>query len=103
MAKSKISKGVVVEFDFTVLDGSKLLFDTTKALLKKYGVELTPRLEASHLAGGNYHGGLAELFDKEEKKADAAALARELNAEFNAAVAQAAPGAPGWRFRRGSF
>ena len=97
--KAKISKGVVVEFDFTVLDGSKLLFDTTKALLKKSGVELTPRLEAMHLAGGNYHGGLAELFDKVGKKADAAALARELNAEFNAAVAQAAPGAITQGFR----
>ena len=98
-AKSKISKGVVVEFDFTVLDGSKLLFDTAKALLKKSGVELTPRLEAMHLAGGNYHGGLAELFEKLGKKADAAALARELNAEFNAAVAQAAPGAITQGFR----
>ena len=43
-AKSKIFKGVIVEFDFTVLDGSKLLFDTAKALLQKSGVELTPLL-----------------------------------------------------------
>lgn len=98
-AKSKIFKGVIVEFDFTVLDGSKLLFDTAKALLQKSGVELTPQLEAMHLAGGNYHGGLAELFDKLGKKADAAALARELNATFNAAVAQAAPGAITQGFR----
>ena len=58
-AKSKIFKGVIVEFDFTVLDGSKLLFDTAKALLQKSGVELTPQLEAMHLAGGNYHGALS--------------------------------------------
>ena len=90
---------MIVEFDFTVLDGSKLLFDTAKALLQKSGVELTPQLEAMHLAGGNYHGGLAELFDKLGKKADAAALARELNATFNAAVAQAAPGAITQGFR----
>lgn len=97
--RPKIYKGVVVEFDFTVLDGAKLLFETTKKLLKQYDVELTPRLEAMHLSGGNYHGALAELFEKFGKKVDAAALARELNIQFNAAVAQASPKAITQGFR----
>ena len=89
----KISKGVIVEFDFTVLDGADLLFNTTKTLLKGRGIELNARLEALHLAGGNYQGALAELFGKVGASGDAAAVARELNAAFNAAVAEKAPAA----------
>lgn len=86
-----INKGVIVEFDFTVLNGADILFDTAKNLLKGVGVELDARLEAMHLAGGNYHGGLLELFGKVGCDADAAALSRELNAAFNAVVAEKTP------------
>ena len=84
---AKMSKGVIVEFDFTVLNGAEILFDTAKKLLKGAGVELNARLEALHLAGGNYQGGLAELFEATGHSGDAAALARELNTAFNSAVA----------------
>ena len=85
---AKISKGVIVEFDFTVLDGAGLLFDTAKKLLKGYGIDLNARLEALHLAGGNYQGALSELLEKTDARGDAAALARELNSAFNAVVAE---------------
>lgn len=90
---AKICKGAIVEFDFTVLNGADILFDTAKALLKGVGVELDAHLEAMHLAGGNYHGGLLELFGKIGCNGDAASLARELGAAFNAAVAEKAPAA----------
>ena len=77
-----INKGVIVEFDFTVLNGAEILFETAKNLLKGVGVELDAHLEAAHLAGGNYHGGLLELFEKVGCDADAAALSRELNSAF---------------------
>jgi len=96
---ARISKGVVVEFDFTVLNGAELLFDTAKNLLKENGVELDSKLEAKHLAGGNYQGGLAELFGKTGHAGDAASIARELNARFNAAVAEKAPKAVTVAFR----
>ena len=89
----KISKGVIVEFDFTVLDGANILFNTAKTLLKGCGVALDVRLEALHLAGGNYQGALAELFGKVGVSGDAAALARELNTTFNAVVAEKATAA----------
>ena len=79
---AKMSKGVIVEFDFTVLNGAEILFDTAKKLLKGAGVELNTRLEVLHLAGG-----LAELFEATGRSGDAAALARELNTAFNSAVA----------------
>ena len=84
---AKMSKGVVVEFDFAVLNGSEILFETASGILKGYGITLDARLEALHLAGGNYQGALAELFGKVDCEAEPAAVARELNSAFNAAVA----------------
>ena len=94
-----INKGVIVEFDFTVLNGAEILFETAKNLLKGVGVELDAHLEAAHLAGGNYHGGLLELFEKVGCDADAATLSRELNSAFNAAVAEKTPQAVTSAFR----
>ena len=84
---AKIGKGVVVEFDFAVLNGAEILFETASSILKGYGIALDSRLEALHLAGGNYQGALAELFAKVESSAEPAAVARELHAAFNAEVA----------------
>ena len=83
---AKMSKGVIVEFDFTVLNGAEILFNTAKKLLKGAGVELNTRFEALHLAGGNYQGGLAELFRTLDKKCDAAATARDLHDAFGKAL-----------------
>ena len=90
---AKMSKGVVVEFDFAVLNGSEILFETASSILKGYGITLDARLESLHLAGGNYQGALAELFGKVECDAEPAAVARELNSAFNAAVAAKAAAA----------
>lgn len=87
---AKIGKGVVVEFDFAVLNGADILFETASGILKGYGVTLDSRLEALHLAGGNYQGALAELFAKVECDADPATVARELHAAFNAVVSDKA-------------
>ena len=90
---AKMSKGVVVEFDFAVLNGAEILFETASTILKGYGITLDARLEALHLAGGNYQGALAELFGKVDCEAEPAAVARELNSAFNAAVASKAAAA----------
>ncbi|MBQ4199452.1 MAG: haloacid dehalogenase-like hydrolase [Kiritimatiellae bacterium] len=91
--KNAVTRGVVVEFDFTVLDGAQVLFDTAKSVLAAKGVDLTLKLEALHLVGGNYHGGLAELFSKLGKKCDAGAAARELGEAFAKAVDERAAAA----------
>lgn len=96
---AKICKGAIIEFDFTALNGADILFDTAKSLLKGVGVEFDAHLEAVHLAGGNYHGGLIELFEKIGCNGDAASLSRELNAAFNAKVAEMAPAAVTPAFR----
>ena len=90
---AKPSRGVIVEFDFTAIDGSALLFDTAKKVLSRAGVELDIKLEAKHLVGGNYQGAIAELAETVGKKLDSSALAKELSEEFAKALAAAAPGA----------
>ena len=84
--KNALQRGVVVEFDFTAIDGSQLLFETAKKVLNGHGVDLTVKLEAMRLVGGNYQGGLSELFEFLGSKADAAKVAQELAEAFRAAL-----------------
>jgi len=87
MAEVKTTvRGVVVEFDFAVLDGAQILFDTAKKSLAEAGVDLDVKLEALHLVGGNIQGGLTELFEKLENKHSPAKAARELGEAFAAAL-----------------
>ena len=87
-------RGVIVEFDFTVLNGAELLYETTKRFLSELdGIAFDVRSEAQYLAGGNYQGGLAELFAAVKTKKTAQKAARDLSAAFNAALTAAVPAA----------
>ena len=87
-------RGVIVEFDFTVLNGAELLYETTKRFLSELdGIAFDARSEAQYLAGGNYQGGLAELFAAVKTKKTAQKAARDLSAAFNAALTAAVPAA----------
>lgn len=87
-------RGVIVEFDFTVLNGAELLYETTKRFLSELdGIAFDARSEAQYLAGGNYQGGLAELFAAVKTKKTAQKAARDLAAAFNAALTAAVPAA----------
>ena len=97
--KSDIVRGVIVEFDFTVLDGAQILFDMAKNLLAEEGVELTVKREALHLAGGNYQGGIAELYRALGVSKEASKTARTLANTFAAALTEKVPTAmtPGFK------
>ena len=84
--KKRYSRGVIVEFDFTAVDGAQLLFDTAKKVLKGHGVALTLKQECKYLAGGNYQGALKELFEATGSDADPVAVAQELGDAFKAAL-----------------
>ncbi len=88
MSENKLSRGVIIEFDFTAIDGANILFNVAKERLAAEGVDLTFKLEALHLIGGNYQGGLTELFAKLEKEADCSQIARDINEAFNAEVSK---------------
>jgi len=84
--KKKLVRGVIVEFDFTAIDGAQILFDTAKKVLKGHGVALNVKLEAMRLVGGNYQGGLKELFEELGVNEDPAAVAQELAEAFKQAL-----------------
>ena len=85
-------RGVIVEFDFAAMDGAGLLFETTKRFLKELdGIPFDVPTEARYLAGGNYQGGLAELFSVVKTKKTAQKAARDLAAAFNAELTKAVP------------
>ena len=88
--KVKFPRAVVVEFDFTALDGAQMLFEIARSQLAKYGIDLTLKLEAMHLVNGNCQGALRELFEKFEKTDDPVAAARELMDAFRAALTEKA-------------
>jgi len=76
-------KGVIIEYDFAAMDGAGLLFRTARQYLQELdGIELDERREAKYLAGGNYQGALAELFEAVKTKKTAAKAARELSEAF---------------------
>lgn len=85
-------RGVIVEFDFTALNGAELLFETTKEFLQNLdGIAFDIPTEARFLSGGNYQGGLQDLFARVKTKKTAQKAARDLAAAFNAALAEAVP------------
>ena len=85
-------KGVIVEYDFAAMDGAGLLFETTRRFLSDLdGIPFDEAAEARYLAGGNYQGGLAELFAAVKTKKTALKAARDLAAAFNAALTAAVP------------
>ena len=93
-------RGVIVEFDFAAMNGAELLFETTRKFLADLdGIPFDAITEARYLAGGNYQGGLSELFSVVKTKKTAQKAARDLAAAFNAALTEAVPSAVSPSFR----
>ena len=93
-------RGVVIEFDFTALNGAELLFDTARRFLQGLdGIALDEMTEAKYLAGAAYQDGLGRLFAVVKTKKTAQKAARDLAAAFSAAVTAAVPSALGASFK----
>ncbi|MBQ3343923.1 MAG: hypothetical protein IJG84_18640 [Kiritimatiellae bacterium] len=93
-------RGVIVEFDFAAMNGAELLFETTRKFLADLdGIPFDAMTEARYLAGGNYQGGLSELFSIVKTKKTAQKAARDLAAAFNAALTEAVQSAVSPSFR----
>lgn len=98
--KQKYVRGVVVELDFTLIDGAQILFDLAKKRLAEAGVDLDIKLEAKHLTGGNYQGGITELFADLGNRHDPVQVARDLSDAFKAAVTERIPAAVTPEFKK---
>ena len=84
------TKGVIVEFDFAVMDGAELLFDVARRHLKAVdGIGLDMFIEEKYLVGRSYEDGLARYFRVVRTKKTAAKAGRELAAAFADAVSDA--------------
>ena len=95
-----MNRGIVIEFDFAVMNGAELLFKTTKKFLRDLDkIPFDESFEARYLAGRSYSDGLARLFAQSRTKKTAPKAARELAAAFAAAVTGAVPTAVGIPFR----
>ena len=92
-------KGVIVEFDFAVLNGAELLYQTTEALLKENDIPFSTRVEAQPLSGGTYQGGLGECSTAVKTKKTAAKAAKDLTDRFAAVLNAAVPAAVTPTFR----
>lgn len=87
-----VKKGVIIEFDFAAMDGASLLYDVTKKFLADLDkIPFDERIEAQHLAGGNYQGGLAEYFAVVKTKKTPAKAAKDLAEAFGAALEREVP------------
>ena len=95
----EVKKGVIVEFDFAVMNGADLLYETTERLLKEHGLPFDVRVEARHLAGGNYQGGFAEYVAAIKTKKTAQKAAKDLVEAFGKALLSGVPKAVTPAFR----
>lgn len=82
----EVVKGVIIEFDFAVANGAEILFETSKKILGDIDIEFNKRVEADHLAGGNYQGGLAEYFQVVKTKKTPQKAAKDLSTSFASAL-----------------
>jgi beta-phosphoglucomutase-like phosphatase (HAD superfamily) len=94
------AKGVIVEFDFAAMNGAELLFETTKRFLEELdGIAFDDRIEARHMAGGNYQGAFAEYFPLVKTKKTAAKAAKDFADVFESVLNEAVPKSISGSFR----
>jgi beta-phosphoglucomutase-like phosphatase (HAD superfamily) len=77
---------VIVEFDFAVLPGHRLLQDVCSARLAKEGVKLDALSMARFMVGKSFSSGLNALCAKQQKTLDVPAVVAECNEQFAAAL-----------------
>ena len=93
-------RGVIVEFDFTVLNGAELLFQTAKRFLAQLdGIAFDEKIEARYLSGVNYLTGFGRLFPVVRTKKTPQKAARDFTAAFSAVVTESVPSAVGIPFK----
>ena len=96
----QVKKGVILEFDFTVIDGARLLFDTAVTFMKELdGISFDRRTEAQYLVGRELEDGLRDFFAAVKTKKTPQKAARDLATAFKKALDAAVPTAitPGFK------
>lgn len=85
-----MAKSVIIELDFTAINGAEILFGTTKDLLKKIdNIELDAPSEARYLQGKDYQEGLQAYFTAIKTKKTSQKAAKDLTAAWSTQLTKA--------------
>ncbi|MDR2849888.1 MAG: hypothetical protein LBW77_05005, partial [Verrucomicrobiota bacterium] len=79
---AQLQRGVMIEFDFAVLDGHALLLDVCRARLETEGVNLDAGLMARVMGGRSFSAGLNALASRQHKTIDVPTVIADCNAEL---------------------
>ena len=91
---AKLLRGVIIEFDFAVLDGHAFLLDVCRTRLAQEGVELDALLMARSMGGRSFSSGLNALCSRQRKSVDVPTVMAECNAAFAGKLSEALPQVP---------
>jgi len=83
---AQLQRGVIVEFDFTVLGGHALLLDICIARLAKDNVKFDASLMARSMGGKSFSSGLNALCNKQQKTIDVPAVVGECQELYSEAL-----------------
>ena len=87
-----MAQSLVIDFDFTQLEGGKLRFETARDFLAKLdNIKLDPVIEARYLSGKSILDGVTALFQKVKTKKTSVKATRDLATEFRKALNTAIP------------
>ena len=77
-----LQRGVIIEFDFAVLDGHAFLLDVCRARLETEGVKFDAPLMVRSMGGRSFSSGINALANKQGKTIDVPTVVADCNAEF---------------------
>lgn len=89
-----LQRGVIVEFDFTVLNGHALLLEACQERLGREGVKLDAGLMARSMGGKSFSAGLNALCNRQQKMIDVPSVVPECNAAFAEKLTAVLPKVP---------
>jgi len=91
---AQLQRGVIIEFDFSVLSGHAFLSDICRARLEKEGIKAEGKLMSRHMGGKSFSSGLNALCNKLQKTVDVPAVIAECNGAFAEALKGALSSVP---------
>lgn len=84
--KLPLKRGVIVEFDYAVLPGHRVLIDACGKVLSKYGVKLDEAIVKKSLLMKSFAAGLNSVCEAQGKTVDISALVAECQEAFTHAL-----------------
>jgi hypothetical protein len=84
---ARLQRGVLVEFDFAVLDGHSLLLEACQTRLEQEGIKLDAQGAARTMGGRSFSSGLNALASRKRKTLDVPTVMAECDAAFTEKLA----------------